>query len=240
MVNADWGAFGRSLATLARCLLCGGASQRFGLCDPCREELPYVDHGCAGCALALPEAAAAGLCLGCLRRRPPFDRAFALLHYEYPADRMIGALKFSGRLACGRTLGELMADALRRRIRELPAAIVPVPLHRERQRERGFNQAIELALPIARRLGVELAPGLLSRVRATAPQSGLSARSRRRNVAGGFCLDEARPPESLALVDDVMTTGSTLAAAARACRRGGVRRIEVWVAARAELARSRS
>ncbi|MDH3945856.1 MAG: ComF family protein, partial [Chromatiales bacterium] len=77
-------------------------------------------------------------------------------------------------------------------------------------------------------------------VRATAPQSGLSARSRRRNVASGFCLDEARPPESLALVDDVMTTGSTLAAAAQACRRGGVRRIEVWVAARAELARSRS
>jgi hypothetical protein len=100
MVNADWGAFGRSLATLARCLLCGGASQRFGLCDPCREELPYVDHGCAGCALALPEAAAAGLCLGCLRRRPPFDHAFALLHYEYPADRCAGGIASCRRQLC--------------------------------------------------------------------------------------------------------------------------------------------
>ena len=239
MVNARWNAFGCSLASLARCLLCGGASERFGLCGPCREEMPYVDHGCERCALALPEAAAAGLCLACQRRPPPFDRAFALLHYEYPVDRMIGALKFAGRLGCGRTLGELMAEALGSHDRDLPEAILPLPLHRERRRERGFNQAAELALPIARRLGIDLVTGLLERVRPTVPQSGLSARARRRNVANGFSPARAAMPLSLALVDDVMTTGSTLAAAAQACRDGGVRRIEVWVAARAELGRLR-
>ncbi len=120
----------------------------------------------------------------------------------------------------------------------MPEAIVPIPLHRDRYRERGFNQAMELALPIARRLGVDLAPHLISRPRATAPQTGLRATLRRRNVAGGFRVDSPKLPRSVALVDDVLTTGSTLSAAARALRRAGVERVEAWVAARAEIGRS--
>lgn len=218
--------------------MCGAASIRFGLCGPCRDDFPYVAHACERCAIALPQAADGGRCLRCVRRPPPFERAFALLHYEYPVNHLIGALKFARRAECGRTLGELMGESLSRRVEEMPEAIVPIPLHRDRYRERGFNQAMELALPIARRLGVDLAPHLISRPRATAPQTGLRATLRRRNVAGGFRVDSPKLPRSLALVDDVLTTGSTLSAAARALRRAGVERVEAWVAARAEIGRS--
>jgi ComF family protein len=236
VVNGWRGLFAALTAGLVPCLLCGGASRRFGLCRPCQEELPYCGPACPVCALPLPAAPADAPCGRCVQRPPAFEKAFALCRYRYPVDRLIGALKFGGRLACGRTIGELMAATLADR-GDLPGVIVPVPLHPARQRERGYNQAHELARPIARRLGLVLAPELLTRRRRTPPQTGLTAAARRRNVAGAFAAAASAAPTSLALVDDVMTTGSTLAAAATACRRAGVGRVEVWVAARADSSR---
>ena len=115
-----------------------------------------------------------------------------------------------------------------------PAALVPVPLHHRRLRQRGYDQALELARPLARALDLPLLAGHLQRHRATVPQSELDAAARRRNVRGAFGVaDGTALPRHVALVDDVMTTGATLAEAARALRRAGVSRVDLWVAARA-------
>jgi ComF family protein len=116
----------------------------------------------------------------------------------------------------------------------LPALILPVPLHRARLRRRGYNQALELARPLGRALDVPVRHDLLLRPRATVAQSELDAPARRRNVRGAFVLrPDASLPEHVAILDDVMTTGTTLAECARVLRRAGVRRIDAWALARA-------
>jgi ComF family protein len=112
--------------------------------------------------------------------------------------------------------------------------ILPVPLHRARLRQRGFNQALELARPLGRSLGVPVRHGLLLRARATAAQSELDAAARRRNVRGAFAVHAgAALPSHVAVLDDVMTTGATLAECVRALKRAGAQRVDVWALARA-------
>jgi ComF family protein len=110
--------------------------------------------------------------------------------------------------------------------------VIALPLHRSRLRARGYDQALELARPLARALQLPLLEGALRRTRATTPQSELSALARRRNLRGAFACDGAALPAHVVLVDDVMTTGATLHAAARALRRAGVERVDAWVCAR--------
>jgi ComF family protein len=210
------------------CVLCGGAGGERDLCAGCAADLPANAGACPACALPCPGA---GPCGACLARPPPWDEAFALLRYEYPCDGLLKAFKYGGRLAVGRVLGELMGERLRER--PLPGLIVPVPLHPARERERGFNQAAELARPIARALGARMDSTLCLRVRATPAQSGLDARERRRNLRGAFALRRPLAAAHVAIVDDVVTTGATAAALATVLRRAGARRIEVWSAARA-------
>jgi ComF family protein len=213
------------------CLLCGQAGGVRDLCDGCAADLPYDASACPLCALPAPGA---GPCGRCLARPPAWDAAFALLRYAYPADVLLKRFKYGRQLAAGRVLGELMAGRLAARPR--PALIVPVPLHPARERERGFNQARELARPIARALRIPLDPGACVRTRATPPQSGLDARARRRNVRGAFALRRPLGAGHIAIVDDVLTTGATAAALASVLRRAGARRIELWCAARAQPA----
>lgn len=222
------------------CLLCGGRGEGpRDLCSACAADLAPNRIHCARCAL--PLAAPAALCGECLRSEPPFDAAFAPYQYEHPLDLLLMRLKFGRSLAAGRVLAELWIAALRAAlangvIAALPEAIVPVPLHATRLRERGYNQALELAKPLAREFGVALAPGLLCRTRATAAQSDLDAAARRKNLRGAFAVDTAAlapVPAHIVLLDDVMTTGATVREAARTLRRAGVARVEVWAFARA-------
>jgi ComF family protein len=213
-----------------RCLLCGarGAAE-WDLCDGCLADLPRNRVCCARCAL--PLKAAAALCGECIKREPPFASTFAPFEYAHPLDLLLVRLKFSRNLAAGRVLAQLALDAFAQSRIATPQAIVPVPLHRDRLRERGYNQALELARPFAAALGVPLRE-ILTRSRATAAQSDLDAAARRRNVRGAFDVVGA-PPAHVALIDDVMTTGTTIRECARVLRRAGVGRIDVWVLARA-------
>lgn len=171
-------------------------------------------------------------CGDCLRRSPALTHTRAVFIYGFPLDRLIPRFKFHRDLAAGRLMAELMASALESTSR--PDAIVPVPLHARRMRERGYDQALELARPLAAALGLPLRSDLLQRVRATAPQSELDAGQRQRNLAKAFAArNEATPLRHVALVDDVMTTGATVEAAARALRGAGVQRVDAWVCARA-------
>lgn len=181
-------------------------------------------------------AAAASLCERCRATPPTYDATFALFRYEDPVDEMITALKFQGELGFARVLGTLLAQFMRARGAELPQALVPMPLHPTRLRERGFNQTAAIAAHAAQRLRMPLDTQLLRRARATLPQSGLSATNRAANLQGAFAISTGRiPPARVALLDDVMTTGHTAAAAAMALKAAGVQRVEIWACARAWL-----
>ncbi len=213
-----------------RCVLCQAPGRLGDLCADCAREWPRNDSYCAHCAIPLAEPVT--LCGECLRQAPPWDRAWAPFRYAWPLDRLVTRFKFHGDLAAGRVLAE--AWLREPRPLDLPQRLLPVPLHRSRLRRRGYNQALELARPLSRALGIELVPRGLRRMRATPPQSKLDGKARRANVRGAFRLQPGLDlPEHVAIVDDVMTTGSTLAECARLLKRAGVQRVEVWALARA-------
>ena len=228
-----------------RCLACGEpGGEAWDLCPACAAGLPWSGAACVRCALPLPGLVAAcggapegaghadaPVCGACLAQPPPLDAAYAACLYRAPLDRLLPRFKFHEDLAAGRLLAQLMAEAFAALPR--PDALVPVPLHRARLRRRGYDQALELAKPLARALRIPLRADALVRVRATAPQSERDAAARRRNVRHAFAVRPGAPlPARVVLVDDVMTTGATLHAAARALRRAGVARVEAWVCAR--------
>ena len=174
-----------------------------------------------------------------MQRLPPFDAAFAPFVYAHPLDLLVTKLKFGHSLAAGRVLSELWLEALAEPSPTLPDLLVPVPLHESRLRERGYNQALELAKPLAQGLRITLAERLLSRTKATAAQANLDAKARRKNLRGAFVVGRAaiggKDPAALhvAILDDVMTTGTTLRECARVLRRAGFARVDVWALARA-------
>jgi ComF family protein len=214
-----------------RCLVCAEAAAPGGreLCPACAGALPWNRCACLRCGQPLPLPAAA--CGACQRRPPPLVETRAVFRYEAPLDRLLPRLKFHEDLAAGRLCAGLMAEALADAPR--PEALVALPLHRTRLRDRGFDQTLELARPLARTLALPLREDLLTRTRSTAPQSRLDAPTRRRNLRGAFTVPPGRPiPAHIALVDDVMTTGATLHAAAAALLRAGATRVDAWVCAR--------
>lgn len=214
-----------------RCLLCGAPGcNGVDLCAGCAAELPRNRSCCARCAL--PLAVPAALCGDCQRRPPPWDAAWAPFRYAWPLDRLESRYKFGRDLAAGRVLSTLWQAEPRTVM--LPDLIVPVPLHRSRLRQRGYNQALELARPLAKAFGIPLRYDLLQRLRATAAQTELDAVSRRRNVRGAFALRAGTVlPAHAVILDDVMTTGTTLAECSRVLRGAGVQRVDVWALARA-------
>ncbi|MBD8872649.1 ComF family protein [Rhodanobacter sp. DHB23] len=213
------------------CLLCGARGERgMDLCTACAAELPRNRCCCARCALPLPVPAA--LCGECQRHAPPWDAAWAPFRYGWPLDRLESRFKFGRDLAAGRALATLW----QREDMPLPkpGLLLPVPLHRARLRRRGYNQALELARPLARQLAVPLRHDVLLRSRGTAAQTELDAVARRRNVRGAFAVRHGIAlPVHVAVLDDVMTTGATLAECARVLKRAGVQRVDVWALARA-------
>lgn len=222
----------------SRCLVCREPGlDGLDLCAACAAALPWNRCACPRCALPL---ATATVCGDCLRREaalarggrvPALEGVHAGFIYTAPLDRLLPRFKFHRDLAAGALLSQLMAEAAAGLPR--PDAVVPVPLHRARLRRRGYDQALELARPLACALDLPLRVDLLQRVRATAPQSELDAIARRRNLRGAFALRPGAPvPDHVALVDDVMTTGATLHAAAAVLRQAGVRRVVAWVCAR--------
>ena len=216
-----------------RCLLCGApGDDGLELCAACAAEWPRNDRCCAHCALPLETPAPS--CGRCQRRAPPWHAAWAPFRYAWPLDRLEARFKFGADLAAGRLLARMWCAAPAPA--ELPQAIVAVPLHRARLRSRGYNQALELAAPLAQALRLPLLRDALHRTRATDAQSELTAVARRRNVRGAFVARfDGEAPRHLAILDDVFTTGATLAECVRTLQRAGVARVDVWALARAPV-----
>ncbi|WP_156782576.1 ComF family protein [Acidihalobacter yilgarnensis] len=221
------------------CALCGDAGMRgLDLCVGCLAELPRLRFPCPCCGRPLPEAAGGRPCGRCLRRPPVYAAVYAPYRYAAPVDRLIAEFKFRGRLANARLLGELLRRAALEDGRVPPPLLIPVPLHPQRLRTRGYNQAVELARPLARTFGAHLDVDCVRRLRATLPQMSLPAARRRANVRGVFAMRAGRRlTGSVAIIDDVMTTGATVEELARVLRRAGASSVEVWSFARAGQAR---
>jgi ComF family protein len=220
------------LALPQRCELCASGSGSDLVCDACMRELPWLGSACPVCALPTQGG---NICGQCLNRPPPFEATIAAFSYAFPVDRLIHALKYQGRLP----LAEWCADAILARRRRsgaaastLPQRLIALPLAAERQRERGYNQAQEIARTIGSRAGIPCLPHALFRVRATPPQAALPWTERARNVRGAFECEISLSGLSIILVDDVMTTGASLAEAARTLKTAGAARVESWVVAR--------
>lgn len=198
------------------------------ICPGCADDLPTMPQfRCPQCGEPTTHGERCG---ACLKHVPHFDATLALMPYEFPADRLIQALKYGHHLALAVWLGKRLTQHVTKMEFD---QVVPMPLHPQRLRERGFNQAVELARPIARTLKRPLLLDALERTRATPPQAELPLRERHRNVHGAFECRTDFAGRRLLLVDDVMTSGATLDECARILRLHGAGQVFVAVAARA-------
>ncbi|MBI3149100.1 MAG: ComF family protein [Betaproteobacteria bacterium] len=211
------------------CELCGAGSGKRQLCPACAARLPTPAPSCPVCALPSP---AGVLCGACLKHPPPFAATLAAYLYAPPVDLLIQAFKFRGRLSLAPLLAQGLQEAITARGAVLPELILPMPLTRTRQRERGYNQAQEIARWLAGRLEIPLLAQAVRRVGEGPPQSSLPWKERARNIRGAFLCSAVVAGKRLAVVDDVMTTGATATELARALKAAGAAEVVNWMVAR--------
>lgn len=167
-----------------------------------------------------------------MRRLPPYAVCHATFRYERPLPILVGGVKFRARLNLARLLRQCLANALRECGAELPELIVPVHPHAKRLRERGYNQALELARSLGLEPSIPVDRRSCVRVSATPPQAGLARKERQRNMRGAFRTLHPPGGEQVAILDDVVTIGSTVSELTRVLLKAGVERVDVWAVAR--------
>ncbi len=207
-----------------------------GLCPHCLAQLHNLPSARCSCC-ALPFATEGGsehLCEACLRHPPNFSRSEAVGIYEGLLRDTVHRFKYRGAVQLDRPLGNLLGQRIEQAEEPFrPDLIVPVPLHLNRLRQRGYNQSLLLARQLARRWQVAVAPNLLVRNRATPPQQGLSVAVRQQNLRGAFTMTAPIQNEKVLLIDDVMTTGATVRECAKVLLAGGADEVVVAVIGRA-------
>ena len=210
------------------CLLCKGISAK------CLEDLPWNRICCYRCGLPISKDNHTSLCGACITNPPIVEHTTALFLYQAPITQFITQLKFNRRLLYANILGNLFFQTIRdtRTTASLPECIIPVPLHPKRLRERGFNQAVEIAKPIGKKLKLPVLLESCIREKYTEPQMNLPAKKRKQNIKNAFSIKTAISAKHIAIVDDVVTTGSTAAEIGKLLKKQGVEKIEVWCCAR--------
>ncbi len=209
------------------CFVCGQSSGDRLVCAACEAELPHLAGPlCPVCALPAAEETRCGAC----QHAPPhFDATTAAFRYAFPVEHIVQGLKYRHRLP----LAGWLADALIDRVTAVAVdCMIPLPLSAQRMRERGFNQAQEIARPLAQQLGLPLVSDACARVLDTTPQASLPWKARQANIRNAFECRIDLSGKAIAVVDDVMTTGATLNEFARTLKLHGAARVENWVAAR--------
>ena len=222
------------------CLRCALPSGRqLDLCPGCESDFAGLGRCCRQCGVPLPSTVrclsqpSADLCGSCLVDPPAFSRLIAAYRYEEPLSALVITAKNHRDLAAAQVLGRLLAAALIRQLtgQKRPEVLLPVPLHWRRRLARGYNQALELARPVARELDIPLASRLASRTRHLA-QQGLGRDERRRQLHRAFRVNGDVSNRHIAIIDDVVTTTGTVRALSRALMDAGAATVEIWCLAR--------
>ncbi|MEE9342155.1 MAG: ComF family protein [Gammaproteobacteria bacterium] len=228
----NWLKNARYLLYPGECRLClSKALNGLELCSQCLADLPTIDFACRSCARPL-SSGAGETCGKCLQSTPAITRCFSLYAYQYPVDGIVQRIKFRRDLALIHSMGALMAKHIIDQNQAQADVILPVPLHRKRLFTRGYNQSIELARPIQNATGIPIDNTLCKRIIHTEAQSLLPASQRRKNIRGAFKIARKIDNTHIVIVDDVMSTGSTLNELANALLKAGARQVDAWVLAR--------
>lgn len=218
------------------CLLCNRASKnKQDFCKKCYQDLPWIEFACPKCGQPLETNNQ--LCKECLKNPPIFEQTIALFHYKEPINHFITGLKFNNKLIYSRILGELMAEKISKHYQQtnLPEIIIPVPLHNQRLRQRGYNQAIELARPIAKILALPIDIKSCKRIKNTGTQSSIPAKQRAKNIKKAFTIKNKPAAKHVAIIDDVITTGNTIKELSSVLHKSGVQTIDIWCCAKTNL-----
>ena len=210
------------------CLLCGGNdSESFGICADCFNDMPHHNtSACPQCGLPSFEYQ---LCGACIASPPDFDATKAVFTYEYPISQLLQQYKYHQQLALAETFSGLM---LKRLALENIDLIIPMPLHPSRLQERGFNQSLEIAKLIGKELNIKVNSQAAQRIKFSPPQASLPLKERVQNMKGAFTCRQDLSGLRIALIDDVMTTGASLNALAKAVKAKGAAHVECWLIAR--------
>ncbi len=224
----------------SRCILCQQTvSGSFEICPDCFNTLPHNEHCCVRCALPLAEGISGELLCGrCIQKTPAFDYVYSPFRYEDDIINLVHQLKFGEKISYARTIGEMLltkfqGDLLSKQGK--PECLMPVSLHDARMRQRGFNQSIEVARVLAKKIEIPIEYDAVIRQRSTSPQTGLNAQQRRKNIKGAFSLAREIKYRHVLIIDDVVTTGSTVNELARVLKKNKVERVGVLSIARAPI-----
>ncbi len=214
----------------SNCLLCDDQVEwQHGLCKECWGTLPRNTTPCRVCALPLTGGR---LCGACQTHPSALDKVVAPMIYRQPVDRIVCELKYRERLSWARTAAELIVEIIRQRDEAMPDFLVPVPMTLRAVRRRGFNQSAYIARLVGRRLRIKTRGGIIVKHRETERQSNLSYRERQSNLRGAFEVLKRPVGQSIVLIDDVVTTGSTANELARVLKKAGAAEVSAWAFAR--------
>jgi ComF family protein len=216
------------------CILCGNSGHNSqDICPACLSDLKRNIHCCYRCAETFEVAPPTPqLCGRCLKKSPAFDETYAPFIHESSIRYLIATLKFNKQYKNARLLGYLLATYIEKTT-EIPELIIPVPLHKKRHQERGFNQSIEIAKTAGKILNIPVDAHLCTRIRDTPHQIELPAKQRRKNVKNAFVVTNPTDLQHVAILDDVITTGSTTNEVAKALKKAGIVKVDVWGCAKA-------
>ncbi len=212
-----------------KCMLCAASEGGdLALCAACLADLPY--HQASQCPQCALPSFNAQVCGHCLKLPPAFDATRALMRYEYPLDSMLQAFKYGEMLNMAASFASLMVSKLHQN--QAIDLVIPMPLHQQRLKERGFNQSLEIAKMITQKTGHTLDAAACQRIKLSPPQASLPHKERVKNMRGAFNCQTQLTGLSVLLIDDVMTTGASLHALAETVKKAGATRVECWVVAR--------
>lgn len=211
------------------CFLCGARCKGSLLCPGCAADLPRLPA--ERCPVCAAPAIGGAICGACLKHPPAYVRTVSAFRYDFPLSVLVQQLKYGGELALADWLADRLADEARDAA--LPDLLIPMPLHANRLKERGFNQAALLARRLGGNLNLPVALDACRRVRETRPQVELPFKERRGNLRGAFVCDVDLAGRHVALIDDVMTSGTSLDELAKVVRKAGAAEVSAWTVARA-------